>query len=71
MNKTTVGYSIKVRYTFTCNFSLDVGHGFIILPSQTVQVPWVKLGPDYRVGQMAQYHNFWKFLAKKHCFGNK
>ena len=20
---------------------------------------------------MAQYHNFWKFLAKKHCFGNK
>ena len=18
---------------------------------------------------MAQYHNFWKFLAKKHCFG--
>ena len=20
---------------------------------------------------MAKYHNFWKFLAKKHCFGNK
>ena len=51
-NKTTVGYSIKVRYTFTSNFSLDVGHGFIILPSQTVQVPWVELGPDSRVGQL-------------------
>ena len=21
--------------------------------------------------KMAKYHNFWKFLAKKHCFGNK
>ena len=21
--------------------------------------------------RMAKYHNFWKFLAKKHCFGNK
>ena len=20
---------------------------------------------------MAKYHIFWKFLAKKHCFGNK
>ena len=20
---------------------------------------------------MAKYHLFWKFLAKKHCFGNK
>ena len=20
---------------------------------------------------MAKYHNFWKFLAKKHCFENK
>ena len=21
--------------------------------------------------KMAKYHIFWKFLAKKHCFGNK
>ena len=21
--------------------------------------------------KMAKYHNFWKFLVKKHCFGNK
>ena len=20
--------------------------------------------------KMAQYHHFWKFLARKHCFGN-
>ena len=25
----------------------------------------------YQRAKMAQYHNLWKFLAKKHCFGNK
>ena len=45
------------------NMSCKLGQNM----GRLIALPFYMIG---REAKMAQYHHFWKFLTRKHCFGN-